>query len=230
MTHHLPPIDVRPTTPRDFEGIVRLTRAVYPDNPPWSVAQLESHLEVFPEGQLVAVIATDQRVVGMAASLVVTWDDYDHTATWREITESGTFRNHDPSGRTLYGAEVMVHPDVQRRRLGKRLYAARRGIAERHELLRIRAGARLRGYQRYTNRMTAEEYVLAVLHGEINGPTLSFQLREGFQVFAIVPGYLPNDAESLGWAALIEWLNPLVATEADHAARDPKWDVPQDHK
>lgn len=223
MTPHRPPIEVRQTTPADFEGIIRVTRAVYPTSPPWSVAQLASHLEVFPEGQLVAVEVPDQRVVGMAASLVVTWDQYDRTATWREITDGGTFRNHDPSGRTLYGAEVMVHPDVQRRRIGKRLYAERRGIAERRALLRIRAGARLRGYERYAKRMTAEEYVLAVLRGAIKGPTLSFQLREGFAVFAIVPGYLPGDPESLGWAALIEWLNPRVATAADNAARDPKW-------
>ena len=79
----------------------------------------------------------------MAASLIVLWDDYDMTSSWRDFTEHGTFRNHDPKGRTLYGAEVMVHPDEQGRGIGKKLYAARRELVRRMGLLRIRAGARL---------------------------------------------------------------------------------------
>ena len=42
----------------------------------------------------------------------------------------------------------------------------------------------------------------------VRDPTLSFQLSEGFQVLAVVSGYLRNDAESQGHAAIIEWLNP----------------------
>lgn len=220
-----PPIIVRATRREDFRGIIALTRAVYPTSLPWSEAQLASHIAVFPEGQLVAVMGPQQEVVGMAASLIITWDQYDRTGTWREFTDGGTFRNHDPGGRTLYGAEVMVHPGMQRRRIGKRLYRQRRAIAERLRLLRIRAGARLRGYHRHAHRISAEEYVLRVLRGTIKGPTLSFQLREGFHVFGVVQGYLASDPESLGWAALIEWLNPAVATPADTAHRDPKWDV-----
>jgi hypothetical protein len=120
----------------------------------------------------------------------------------------------------------MVHPAMQRRRIGHRLYEARRDLAARLGLLRIRAGARLRGYHRYAHRMTAEEYVLGVLRGRIKGPTLSFQLREGFRVFGVVRGYLVHDPDSLGWAALIEWLNPAVATAADEARRNPKWNPP----
>ena len=216
---------VRPTRAADHEGIIALTRAVYTTSPPWSTVQLASHLGVFPEGQLVAVRGPAQEVVGMAASLVISWDDYDRQATWREFTANGMFTNHDPRGRTLYGAEVMVHPAMQRRRIGHKLYVERRALAERYGLLRIRAGARLRGYHRYVGRLTAEEYVLGVIQGRIKGPTLSFQLREGFRVFGVVQGYLAHDPESLGWAALIEWLNPAVATPEDVARRDPKWDA-----
>jgi ribosomal protein S18 acetylase RimI-like enzyme len=221
VSAHPPPIIVRETRPEDFPDIITLTRAVYPTSPPWSETQLASHVRVFPAGQLVAV--EQERVVGMAASLIISWDEYDATATWRHFTDNGTFRNHDPRGRTLYGAEVMVHPEMQRRRIGKRLYAARRAIAERFGLLRIRAGARLRGYHRYASRLSAEDYVLQVLNGTIKGPTLSFQLREGFCVFGVVEGYLAHDPDSLGWAALIEWLNPAVARPEDTAHRDPKW-------
>lgn len=219
-------IVIRTTRRGDFPGIIALTQAVYPASRPWAEAQLESHLEQFPDGQLVAVLEGTNRVVGMAASLIIAWDDYTPTGNWGAFTAHGTFENHDPGGRTLYGAEVMVHPEMQRRRIGKRLYRAREAIVRRLGLLRIRAGARLRGYSRYAARMTAEEYVLAILRGKLKDPTLSFQLREGFRVFAVVSDYLKNDPESLGHAALIEWLNPDVATPADVARRDPRFDTP----
>ena len=202
---------------KDFGGIIALTHEVYPDSKPWSEAQLESHLEVFPEGQVVAEDAATGEIVGMAASLIVYWDDYDMAATWRDFTASGMFTNHDPAlGRTLYGAEVMVSPLRQGSGIGGLLYNARRRIAKRLRLLRIRAGARLRGYGAYAERMTPEEYVHKVESGDIIDATLSFQLKRGFHVLAIVSGYLRDDPESLGYAAVIEWLNPEVATAEDY--------------
>jgi hypothetical protein len=81
---------------------------------------------------------------------------------------------------------------------------------ERLGLRRIRAGARLRGYHAHADRLTAEEYVARVVRGEIHDPTLSFQLKRGFKVIAVVSGYLRHDPESLGHAAVIEWINPAV--------------------
>lgn len=223
MTDRQSPIEIRLTRPEDFPGVTALCRAVYPGSPPWTERQLASHLEVFADGQLVAAMRDTGRVVGMAASLIIVWDDYERQEAWRDITDGGTFRNHDPSGRTLYGAEVMVHPTMQRRRIGKRLYQARRDLATRLSLPRIRAGARLRGYHRYAAQLSAEEYAVRVVRGRLRDPTLSFQLREGFRVFGVVGGYLKSDPDSLGYAALIEWLNPAVATSTDSAYRDPVW-------
>lgn len=217
------PVAVRNTTAADFAGIMELSRKVYPESPPWSEQQLESHLRVFPEGQFVAVETRGGRVVGMAASLILLWDDYDPTMDWRDFTDQGMFTNHDPEhGRTLYGAEVMVDPDRQRSGIGKKLYAARRELVERLGLLRIRAGARLRGYHRFTGRMTAEQYVSRVVRGNISDPTLSFQIRQGFHVLAVVHNYLGHDPESLGHAAVIEWINPLVAKPQDYAGPSPR--------
>ncbi|MEO8139490.1 MAG: GNAT family N-acetyltransferase, partial [Gemmatimonadota bacterium] len=126
-------------------------------------------------------------------------------------------------GRTLYGAEIMVHPAWQGRGVGKQLYAAREALARRLGLLRIRAGARLRGYRECAETLGVEEYVLRVARGELTDPTLTFQLRRGFRVLAVAPGYLAHDPESLGHAAVIEWLNPEVARPEDHAAGDPRF-------
>ena len=208
--------------------MIELCRRVYPHSPPWTEAQLASHLEVFPEGQMVVVEKPTARVAGMTSSLVVRWDDYAFGAEWREWTAGGYFTNHDPdSGRTLYGAEVMVDPALQRRGIGKRLYRARRELARRLGLRRIRAGARLRGYHRFAARLTPEQYTQAVVRGELRDATLSFQLREGFDVVAVLHSYLRHDPESRGYAALIEWLNPEVARREDAAGRDPRYARPE---
>jgi GNAT superfamily N-acetyltransferase len=201
--------EIRQMREEDFEGITALSRLVYPTSPPWSAVQLGSHLAVFPEGQLVAIERSSGRVVGMSASLVVLWDDYDTGTAWRDFTAAGMFTNHDPvHGRTLYGAEVMVHPAYQGRGVGSLIYEARRDLARRLGVLRIRAGARLRGYHRHAATLSPQAYVDRVVAGELRDPTLSFQLHRGFRVLAVVSGYLRDDPESLGHAAVIEWINP----------------------
>lgn len=206
------PLSVRNTRPGDFARIIDICRRVYPESPPWNERQLASHLAVFPEGQFVAVEERGATVVGMAASLIVLWDDYDTGASWRDFTDHGMFTNHDPaSGRTLYAAEVMVDPEVQGHGVGTALYRARRDLVRRLGLRRIRAGARLRGYHRYAQEMDAATYAGKVATGELFDPTVSFQIRQGFRVIGVVGGYLGHDPESLGHAALIEWLNPEVA-------------------
>ena len=145
----------------------------------------------------------------MAASLVVLWDDYEFETDWRDFTAHGMFTNHDPArGRTLYAAEVMVDTGRQGMGIGSQLYAARRELVTRLGLRRIRAGARLRGYHQFAKEMSPREYVTRVERGELSDPTLSFQLKRGFRVLAVVSGYLRHDPESLGYAAVIEWLNP----------------------
>jgi GNAT superfamily N-acetyltransferase len=219
-------IAVRNTRPEDFIGIAQLSLDIYPESPAWRESQLASHLSVFPEGQFVAVEADNGRVVGMAASLIVLWDDYDARMNWRDFTANGMFTNHDPArGRTLYGAEVMVHPSLQRTGIGRRLYRARRELVERLGLLRIRAGARLRGYHRHARRMSAEDYVIRVVQRVLKDATLTFQLKEGFTVLGVVPGYLQHDPESLGYAAIIEWINHQIAKPEDYCGRDPRFIV-----
>lgn len=218
---------VRNTRSDDFAGIIELCQLVYRDSPPWRTEQLASHLAVFPEGQLVAINTATGQVVGMAASLIIRWDDYGMEHTWRDVTAAGMFANHDPqNGRTLYGAEVMVDPRLQRSGIGSKVYTARRALAEQLGLRRIRAAARLRGYHRHADKLSAEDYVIKIIRGEFKDPTLSFQLKHGFEVIGVVSEYLRHDPESLGFAAVIEWLNPAVAKLEDSLRRDHRFARP----
>lgn len=210
---------IRNTRPEDFAGVDAISRTVYPHSPPWSAEFLQKHLEVFPEGQFVAVDMETGQVAGTAISLIIRWDDYDRLDDYDTFTDRGYLTNHDPTGRTLYGAEVMVDPALRGLGIGSMLYAARRDLAERLGLLRIRAGARIPGYHRYENEMGVETYVEKVIDGELYDPTLSFQLKHDFHVLAIVPDYYEHDPKSREFAVLIEWINLKVARPEDYLER-----------
>ena len=158
-----------------------------------------------------AITPENGRVVGMQANLIVLWDDYDIEDTWRDFTDRGYFTNHDPDGHTMYGAELMVDPTVQGRGVGSIIYETRHSLVRRLGLWRIRAGARLAGYADHAEEMGPEEYVKRVERGELRDPTLSFQIKRGYRVLAVVEDYLKRDPASGGWAAVIEWVNPEAA-------------------
>lgn len=215
-------VEIRPIHESDIPGIIKLCSRVYVESPPWTEAQLRSQMSVFPAGQLVAHHPDFKDLLGYSASLIVNWDDYDSTDSWRDFTDKGMFTNHDPeNGHTLYGAEVMVDPSMQGKGVGKLIYQARRDLCAAQGMWRIRAGARLRHYHKYANDHSAHEYALAVARGEIFDPTLSFQLKNGFQIIGMVGDYLLNDPESRGNAALIEWLN-LDLAEPRHVEKQKR--------
>lgn len=202
--------------PKHFVEIQNLCKRVYPFSKPWTIEQLESHRFHFPDGQLIAIDTETNTVVGLAFSLIVDWNEYSPRDNWIDFTSAGYFHNHNPKkGKTLYGAEVMVDPDVRGKGIGKLLYEGRRQIADKYGLKRIRAGARLRGYSKFQDKLAPDDYVRKVISKEIYDPTLSFQLGQGFKVIDVAAGYLMNDPESLGYAAVIEWLNPNTNDEKD---------------
>jgi GNAT superfamily N-acetyltransferase len=197
---------IRNTTAADIIPLIELQKRVYPNIPHWREDLLLRQLEIFPQGQFVAEI--DGELVGASSSFVVLWDEWEIEHTWKEITARGSFDTHNPEGRTLYAAEVFVHPHKRGAGIGHAMYRERRLLCRKLNLKRIMACGRLPGYHLYADRMSAELYAQKVVWGDIRDPVLSFQLNEGFHYCGIVEGYIPEDQESRGYAALIVWLNP----------------------
>ncbi len=199
---------VRPTTEADIPAIIDLQRRVFPKMPPWTEKQLRSHLDLFPEGQAVAT-APDGSIIGSSSSLIIVWDAFDDLASWSEITARGTFVTHSPRlGKTLYGADIGVDPEARGMGVGSKLYEARKQLVQRLNLKRMIAGGRIPGYQAVADQMSAEEYVAEVVAGKRHDQVLSFQLRQGFTVSRVIPGYLGFDKPSKGYGTLIQWVNP----------------------
>src|ERR671939_487980 len=97
---------VRNTQPEDISRIVNLQKESFPYlaryGNIWHPDELQNHLNVFPEGQFVAV-EPDNTIVGSASTLIVSLNPEYAEHTWKEITTDGIFTNHNPSGDSLYG-------------------------------------------------------------------------------------------------------------------------------
>jgi GNAT superfamily N-acetyltransferase len=187
--------------------LVELQIICYPtlaDSSRLKAPHFESHLRIFPAGQWVAL--EGERVVGMSAGFLYTFD-FDHPHhSFDEIIDYGFFTRHDPHGQHFYGADVSVHPAYRGRGIARRLYDARKELVRRQGLRGIVTGAMIPGFAQYKSVMTAKTYVARVVAGEIFDPTLSVQLRQGFHVRGLLPNYLPDSATD-GWSVLIEWVS-----------------------
>lgn len=213
-------ISLRAATTADIDELVALNTRCFPamaeENVVWTRGHLLSHQRLFSEGQIVAEL--NGKLVGGVCSLIVDLGDNPYRPhTYAGITDGGFFHNHDPSGDTLYGADVFVEPTLRGGGVGRLLYEARRNLCKQHNLRRILAGGRLHGYLQHADKMTPEEYIHAVEVGDIKDLVLSFQLREGFIVRGILKNYI-TDPNSKNNASLIEWLNPdyTPTTNQDH--------------
>ena len=144
-----PKLIQRNATSDDFEEIIELSKVCFPDAAPWSIKMLKSQLNIFPEGM--QIIVYEGRIVGSATSLIVSFDEYDEDHTWNEISDNGFITNHDPDGDTLYGIEVMVHPEYQGLKIGRRLYEMRRELCEMKNCSRIIIGGRLPNFHKYSD-------------------------------------------------------------------------------
>ena len=195
----------------DLQRVKEIQDAVYPGIGGWRMEQLESQLRIFPQGQLVACLG--DTVVGAASSLIVKWDTYGTGHSYKEVTGNGFFTTHDPTARTLYGAEVFADPRSRRQGIGRALYKARRRLCRALNLRRIMSCGRMPNYRLVADKMPPEEYSARVIWGDLKDPVLLFQLSERFHWCGVVRDYLPSDTESCGHANIIVWLNDRYREE-----------------
>lgn len=196
---------VRNVRPDDYERITALQVKCFPDMKPWGRDQFDSQMRTFPEGQF--CVEYDGEVVASCSSLIIDFSEYDDTHSWREISNNGYIDNHDPEGDTLYGIEIMVDPEYRGMKLARRLYEARKHLAQELNLKRIIIGGRIPGYAGYKDQMTAREYVEKVMNRSIFDPVLTVQLANGFVLKRLLPAYMEADRESSGYATFLEWTN-----------------------
>ena len=195
------------TRPEHIAALAEHQRICFPTLDPEAWLKEEhfrSHLRLFPEGQHVAL--DGERVVGQSSTFRCRGDQALVPHNFYDILGHGFFTNHDPQGEWLYGADMSVHPDYRGRGIATRLYSARKELCRRLNLRGMVAGGMVPGYKDYRHRMNIDAYARAVAAGELIDPTLTPQLRAGFQLRGILYNYI--DAGELGNdSTLIVWEN-----------------------
>lgn len=191
---------VRKARVADIPAIVALNEKVYANTGilPYTEGPVMGQINNFPDGQFVAVV--DDNVVGHCATFRISQAVGLKAHSWIEITGNGYASRHDPEGDWLYGMEVCVDPDYRGYRIGQRLYNERKLLCESLGLKGIVFAGRLPSWSRRSKKFSSiEAYVELVQQKKQRDPVLSFQMRNGFEIIGIIPKYLEQDRESLGY-------------------------------
>jgi GNAT superfamily N-acetyltransferase len=211
---------IRHLDPADYETIIAICKVVYPTETPYTVEELDDHRKVFPQGQFVAADRSRNEVAGVHFTLRLRMFDFHIDDPWDILTSGGTFLDHDPTGPTLYGADIMVHPSHQHHGLARALTDQTRFLVQQERLWRMVGASRLPGYAKQSSTMNVESYVDAVVSGAQFDPVLSLHLKDGGTVVRPIQGYLQHDEDSAGWAVVIQWVNPDCLPPAEFNLRN----------
>lgn len=166
-----------------------------------------SHVAVFPEGQHAVVERATGRVAACSTDFRTRVDFSHYQHRYIDAVADNWLTNHDPEGDWLYGADIGVHPDFRGQGLSTLLYEARHRLIRTLGLRGHVAGAIPRGYGALAAGMAIEAYVGAVVRGTKSDPVLSVQLRRGYEVYGIIPGYV-EDPVCADHGVFIVWRNP----------------------
>lgn len=181
----------------------------FPDMPPseqYSIEELEELAEVFEEGIIVALDGA--RVVAMAAGSFLDIDFDNLPPRERDLLhDENDVSKHMPDGEYYYGSDIGVDPDYQGRGIARQLYNYRKDIVRRYNKKGFVAAGVLPGYANHWDEMDIQTYVDKVIAGELFDPTLTVQLRNGFEVRGLIKDFyiFPR---SRNWSTLIVWDNP----------------------
>ena len=197
---------VAPTAPEHSPALAKLQRIVFPTLDPserFGAEHYRRHVEIFPEGQFVALTGEPPGTpVAATTTLRLDLDLKNPQHRFPEFLGGLALTAHDPRGEWLYGADLGVHPAWRRRGIARALYAARQstvvGLGLRGQL----TVGMLNGYGAVAERMTAEEYYSQLVGGEREDPTVSAQIRVGFLPGGLIPDYV-QDPRCGGYGVLL---------------------------
>jgi GNAT superfamily N-acetyltransferase len=176
-----------------------------PEEDQYNERELIELAQLFPEGNYVALAG--ERVIGIGTGIFTDIDFDDLPPTEYDLLYTDERNNHDPNGSYYFGSDLAVHPEFRGQGIARGLYERRKGAVLKFNKKGFAAAAVLPGYKHHKHAMSAEDYVKQVIAGEVFDPTLSVQIRNGFQVIRPLKDFFEY-TPSENWAAIILWENP----------------------
>ncbi len=200
------PFRILPTSPEHAETLAALQVTVFPELDPaerFRARHYRRHIEVFPDGQFVAMPTRGARFPVAATTTLRVHLDPDHPRhTFREAIGDLGLSAHREDGPWLYGADLGVRPDWRRRGIARALYDTRRATARRLGLEGEVTVGLLNGYGAMADRIAIADYYRAVISRRLLDPTVSMQLHLGFEARALLPDYV-EDTRCRGYGVLL---------------------------
>src|SRR5262249_38948207 len=214
--------------PEHAEALEELQRICFPtldDAERFKAAHYRKHLELFSDGQFVAL--DGDTVVGATTTLRLKFDFHHIDHTFADIIQGGWLTSHQPDGDWLYGADVGVNPAYRGRGIATALYAARQESVWRLGLKGQVTAGMIRGYGEAKASMSCEQYYAEVVAGRLKDPTLSMQIGVGFEPRALLANYL-NDPVCDNYSVLLVLGadRDVAGASREHAKRYIRLDTP----
>lgn len=187
-------LQVRPMQQADAEQCEELQHIVFPqlaDEEILHAPQYSRHLEIFPEGQY--VITDGLSVIASTSTMRYNYDPADTTHhTFFETMGGGWLTTHVPNGNWLYGLDMGVHPAYRGKGLAKVLYRARQHTCLELNLKGQMMVGMLNGYLHHSESLSIDAYYDKIVSGELFDPTVSVQIKIGFEIQKLMKEYLSD--------------------------------------
>ena len=186
---------VVPTAPAHAETLAELQTIIFPTLSPaerFTAANYRKHVELFPDGQWCVIDEASGRIAGSTTTIRLDFDFAHVTHTFAEIIAGGWLTTHQPAGHWLYGADIGTHPEFRGRGVARALYAVRHEVVQRLGLDGQVTVGMPSGYGACKQDMTAEAYYAELLAGTRVDPTISAQIKIGFEPRGLLPDYLDD--------------------------------------
>ena len=168
-----------------------LQKRVFPSLSPSELLTADhfaEHIRLFPRGQFVALL--NDEVIGSTSTFRTQFPNSQHK--FLEVTGNLSLSTHDENGDWLYGFDLGVDPDFRGLGLGRLLYRARSEMVERLGLKGQVIVGMPSGFGKVMGKMSFDDYYKQIITKAVFDPTVSMQMKMGFNPCGIIPEYLED--------------------------------------
>ena len=196
--------------PSDIQSAVQLQGMAFPppfsDELHWRTDHLIRHINVFTEGQFVAVVGGE--IVGTCSNVLISESVWQSHGSWMDTVGGPFLENHAITGTTLYGVDITVAPKFRKIGIGRSFYECRYGLVQKMNLTRYGTACRIPDFKDHHELFPFDNphiYAEKVLAGQLIDRTLTPLLRYGLTFIDVINDYM-EDEESHNAAVLLQRL------------------------
>lgn len=161
---------------------------------------------LYPQGQI--LFFAEDELVAANFSRIVPFEKYRLPHTQFDCANLEVFLEDALNGDSVYGLDVIVKPEFQSGKIGKRIVQEFIDRVFSDNFAYMLGISRIVNYHNYTDSMTALEYATRVKAREIADPVLGFHFSYGCEIIGDSPEFNALDVASSGEGIIIGIKNP----------------------